>query len=565
MLHDSSTLAVAPHPPIRVRANTNSAAWDVRAPSALATPNVLLVFPRFNPNSFWNLQVVCEMSGARCPAPPLGLITVAALLPPHWNIRLVNRNAQELTERDLDWADVVMTGGMLPQQDDTLALIELCHARNKPVVIGGPDPTSSPELYCDADFLVLGEAECVIAEFIAAWSSGSIGGVFESPKFQVNVTQSPIPRFDLLDPKHYLYIGVQFSRGCPFNCEFCDIIELYGRVPRAKTNAQMLAELDRLYKMGYRGHVDFVDDNLIGNKKALKLFLPELAAWQKARRYPFQFSTEASMNLADDDQLLQMLRAANFFAIFMGIESPDPATLVSMQKKQNTRRSMAESVHKVYSAGMFVLAGFIVGFDSEKPGTGEAMIEAIDAMSIPVAMVGLLTALPNTQLTRRLEKEGRLLPFAKSMGDQCTGGLNFVPLRPRRDVLADFRTVLKGVYNPVAYFGRVRAMGKALDRPDHPSPPTLHGTMRDLRGLAILIWTMTVKRPDLRRHFWSTAVECARANPGSLQYVLEMMAFYLHLGTFATFLIQDLDRQISALDAEAAAAPVAVQPIAAYA
>jgi hypothetical protein len=225
-----------------------------------------------------------------------------------------------------------------------------------------------------------------------------------------------------------------------------------------------------------------------------------------------------------------------------------------MQKKQNTRRSMAESVHRVYEAGMLVTAGFIVGFDNEKPGVGEAMIEAIGAMNIPVAMVGLLTALPNTQLTRRLEKEGRLLPFEKNKGDQCTGGLNFVPLRPRRDVLADFRTVLQGVYNPVSYFARVRAMGLALNRPDYDSASTLRGTLRDVRVLALLAWTMTVKRPDLRALFWRTAVDCARQNPGALEYAMTMMLFYLHLGTFANLLIEDLDRQITVLDTAAAAA-----------
>ena len=212
------------------------------------SPNALLVFPKFNPNSFWNLQAVCDIWGARCPAPPLGLITVAALLPPAWNLRLVNRNAEELTDADLAWADLVMTGGMLPQQDDALAIIELCRRRGKPVAVGGPDAMSSPDTYRHADFLVLGEAEGLIDQFVAAWSAGAAGGVFEGVKFQADVTASPTPRFDLLKFEHYLYVGVQFSRGCPFNCEFCDIIELYGRVPRAKTNAQMLAELDTLYR-----------------------------------------------------------------------------------------------------------------------------------------------------------------------------------------------------------------------------------------------------------------------------------------------------------------------------
>ena len=255
---------------------------------------------------------------------------------------------------------------------------------------------------------MLGEAEGVIDDFIAAWNAGKRSGTFTAPKFQADVTTSPIPRFDLLKFEHYLYVGVQYSRGCPFTCEFCDIIELYGRLPRTKTTAQMLAELDRLYALGYRGHLDFVDDNLIGNKKALKQFLPTLKEWQEQHDYPFELSTEASVNIADDDALLQMMRDANFFALFVGIESPDPETLVAMRKKQNTRSNLVDSIHKIYRAGMFVTAGFIVGFDSEKTDVGDSIAHFIELSAIPVAMVGLLYALPNTQLTRRLAKEGRL-------------------------------------------------------------------------------------------------------------------------------------------------------------
>jgi radical SAM superfamily enzyme YgiQ (UPF0313 family) len=514
----------------------------------MTPPNVLMVFPKFEANSFWNLQAVCDVVGVRCPAPPLGLITLAALLPSAWNIRLVNRNAEELTTRDLAWADLVMTGGMLPQQPDTLALIALCHAHGKLVAVGGPDPTSSPEIYRDADFQVLGEAEGIIDRFVEAWNSGAKSGVFEAEKFKADVTKSPIPRFDLLNFKHYLYIGVQFSRGCPFNCEFCDIIELYGRVPRAKTNEQMLNELDALYRRGYRGHVDFVDDNLIGNKKALKLFLPALTEWQLARGYPFRFSTEASMNLADDDQLLKMLRDANFFAVFMGIESPDTETLISMQKKQNTRRSLADSVHKLYAAGMFVIAGFIIGFDTEKRGVSRGMVEAIEAMSIPVCMVGLLYALPNTQLTRRLQREGRYIQTVSIKGDQCTGSLNFVTLRPRRDVLADYRSVLKSIYSPAAYFGRVRAVGRALSIPDHAARTPFKDLRRLIRGTVVIAWRMTVRHPELRSHFLKTWIACARSKMRNLDAVMSLMAFYLHVGYFAQFLIGELDREIALLD-----------------
>ena len=511
----------------------------------MASSNVLMVFPRFNQNSFWSLQSVCDIYGVKCPAPPLGMMTLAALLPPDWNIRLINRNAQDLKPADIDWADIVMTGGMLPQRDDTLTVIKLSHARGKVVAVGGPDPMSSPESYELADFRVLGEAEGIIHEFVEAWNAGARRGTFEGKKFQVDVTKSPIPRFDLINFQHYLYVGVQFSRGCPFNCEFCDIIELYGRVPRAKSNEQMLAELQTLYDAGYRGHVDFVDDNLIGNKKALKRFLPALITWQHERKYPFEFSTEASINLADDAQLLAMLREANFMAVFVGIESPDTATLIATQKKQNTRRSLTESVHKIYAAGMFVIAGFIVGFDTEKGSMAKGMIDCIADANIPVSMVGLLTALPNTQLTRRLEAEHRLLPFEAGGGDQCTAGLNFITLRPRRDILHDYKTVLEAVYEPAAYFERVRLVGRALNRPDHPVKFELKVALHGFGILMRLIWRMTVTRPELRRPFWNTVTDVARHNPAALKCVITMITLYLHLGTFASVLKKDLDRKVA--------------------
>ena len=527
---------------------------DTRTATVNAHPNVLMIFPRFNQNSFWSLQAACDIFGVKCPAPPLGLMTLAALLPRSWNIKLVNRNAEDFTQHDLDWADIVMTGGMLPQRADTLQLIDHCQAHGKLIAVGGPDPMSAPEVYEKADFRVLGEAEGLVDKFVDAWRSGATSGTFEAVKFTADITKSPIPRFDLINFKHYLYVGVQFSRGCPFNCEFCDIIELYGRVPRSKTNDQMLAELQALYNAGYRGHVDFVDDNLIGNKKSLKRFLPVLAQWQKERGYPFEFSTEASMNLADDDQLLDMLKQANFFAIFTGIESPDTNTLIAMQKKQNTRRSLSDSVHKIYAAGMFVIAGFIVGFDTEKDSTAAGMIDCIEATSIPVGMVGLLTALPNTQLTRRLEKENRLLAFsnvASGQGDQCTAGLNFITLRPRRDILMDYKSVLENIYQPAAYFARVRAVGRALRPADTSSRFNLATAVHETAFLCRLIWRMTVEMPELRGHFWRTVTHTLRYNPRAFEAVISLTTFYLHLGSFAQYLIRDLERQIAVLDHQA--------------
>ncbi len=408
--------------------------------------NVLLVSPRFPTNTYWNIKATCKISGARHTSPPLGLMTVAALLPVEWTCRLVDRNVTDLNEADLAWADLVMIGGMIVQRPDCLALIAKVQGCGKPVVIGGPDVMADPRIYAHADFRVIGEAETIIGDFIAAWQSGQRSGTFTAEKFKADVTGTPVPRFDLIDCRNYVFPSVQFSRGCPFMCEFCDIITLYGRTPRSKTPEQMLAELEALYNRGHRGHVDFVDDNFIGNKKAVKAFLPHLIAWQRERDYPFIFSTEASINLADDDELLALMRKAGFVVVFIGIETPDGDTLVAAQKKQNTRRSIADSVHKIYRAGMFVMAGFIVGFDTEKGSVADDLVTCIEETDIAISIVSLLTALKTTHLHSRLEREKRLFPvswqdkqFAEAAGDQCILGLNFETLRPRREVLSDYK------------------------------------------------------------------------------------------------------------------------------
>jgi radical SAM superfamily enzyme YgiQ (UPF0313 family) len=529
----------------------------------IARPSrVLLVYPHFVPNSFWNYAEACKLVDARYPAAPLGLITVAAMLPQDWEFKLVNCNTETLDAADIDWADMVMTGGMMNQQPDCLRLIDLCHAHGKPVVVGGPDVTSSPHLYAKADFQVLGEAEDVIKDFVAAWQRGERSGVFTAEKFQIDVTKTPMPRFDLLKFEHYLYICVQYSRGCPFTCEFCDIIELYGRRPRTKATAQILAELDELYRLGYRGHVDFVDDNLIGNKKALKIFLPELKNWLEANDYPFEFSTEASINLADDADLLELMKQANFFAVFVGIESPDPETLAATRKKQNTRRDISASIHKIYQYGMFVTAGFIVGFDTERVSIADAMADFIEDCAIPVCMVGLLYALPNTQLTRRLAAEGRLhqghdVMLEANSGDQCTLGINFDPKRPMRDILTDYKMILERVFDPTAYAGRIDRLVSALDRSgrrrDLPE-----GDVRRKMGSIEVVHRIINAVPGVREPFWKTFVNCAKNNPAALRYVVLLMAFYIHLGPFAQRVIAEIDRRIAAEGAEIPVAPVIV-------
>jgi hypothetical protein len=388
----------------------------------------------------------------------------------------------------------------------------------------------------------------VIDAFVAAWESGLREGLFEAEKFTVDVTTSPIPHFSLLNFDYYLHIGVQFSRGCPFTCEFCDIIELYGRVPRAKTNSQMLAELDELYRLGYRGHVDFVDDNLIGNKKAVRTFMPELKAWLEKNDYPFEFTTEASINLADDDDFLRAMSEANFVGVFVGIESPNSDTLVATKKKQNTRRSLVGSIHKIYAAGMFVTAGFIVGFDNEKGSIADAMIGFIEEAAIPVCMVGLLYALPNTQLTRRLEKEGRLHPpppewrIRSGSADQCTQGLNFDTVRPRQEIHLDYKRILERIYEPKAYAGRLERLAALLDN-SHRRRRTLASDSRHGFGASEMLARIVANLPEPRDVFWPAFKQCVSINPQSARWLVALFSLYLHLGPFSRSVISKIEEK----------------------
>ncbi len=519
-------------------------------------PRVLLLHPPFGETSFWNYKAACELVGARYPAPPLGLITVAAMLPEDWPVRLVDCNVQEMSPADLDWADVVFVGGMISQIAGMEEVLAAVRAAGKVSVLGGPEASSRPDLYPQADFRIVGEAEGAMAEFIAAWRRGERQGMIRAPLHSVDVQTSPLPRFDLLDLRAYTHVGVQFSRGCPFLCEFCDIIELFGRKPRAKTPEQVLAELDRLYAVGWRGHVDFVDDNLIGNKKAVMAFLPRLIDWQKRHGFPFYFSTEGSLNLSDDPRFLGLLRDAGFYIIFVGIESPDPDVLVAMQKKQNTRRDIAESVRRINAAGVMVIAGFIIGFDDEGPEVARAQIELIEDCGIAIAMVGLLYALPNTQLSRRLVAENRLADAVDTVEpdtvgiDQCTAGLNFLTRRPRVEIMRDFLQVIEHVYAPDRYFARARQAVAQIDA-SGPSGDLGRAVLaHELRRTVRLMWSVTRRKPELRGPFWKLVFHTLRTNPRALRQAMTMAAIYAHLGPFSRYVADRLREKIDVIEAD---------------
>jgi radical SAM superfamily enzyme YgiQ (UPF0313 family) len=413
----------------------------------------LLVYPEF-PDTYWSFKHALPFAGKRSAFPPLGLLTLSSMMPSTWEKRLVDLNVRPLKDDDIEWADIVFASAMIVQQDSLREVIDRCKAKNRRIAVGGPFISTGAEHVDDADFVFKGEAETTLPDFLRDLEAGEPQHLYESDT-KPDLTRTPIPDFALADMRRYSSMSIQYSRGCPFNCEFCDIIEIYGRVPRTKTNEQVLAEFDALYGAGWRGSLFIVDDNFIGNKKSVKKLMPAVCDWMERHSYPFSLFTEASVNLADDNDLLDMMRRANFRKVFLGIETPVEESLKEAQKGQNTKRSLLDSVHKIQSYGMEVMAGFIVGFDHDPADIFQRQIDFIRQSAIPMAMVGLLTALPETQLWRRLEKEGRLL--MESTGNNTDGTLNFIPTMDRETLLEGYQTILRNIYSPVEYYNRAWA------------------------------------------------------------------------------------------------------------
>ncbi len=489
---------------------------------------VLLLYPLF-PKSFWSFDKVLELIGRKVSLPPLSLTTVAALLPQSWEFRLVDRNVACESEADWYWADLVILSGMIVQKDDMLFLIESAKRRGKPVAVGGPYVTSVPEVAqaAGADFLVLDEGEITLPLLVEAVERGETSGVFRSNGEKPDVTHTPIPRFDLLDLSAYSDMSVQFSRGCPYECEFCDIIVLYGRKPRTKKPEQLLAELQALYDLGWRRSVFVVDDNFIGNKRNAKLMLRELIPWMAERDYPFTFATEASVDLAQDQELLDLMIAANFRAVFLGIETPDTESLSMTQKFQNTRNSLIESVATINQSGLRVMAGFIIGFDGEKSGAGDRIIEFVEATAIPQALFGMLQALPGTALWQRLEKEGRLRTEQTAVSGKQTTLMNFVPTRPLEEIAWEYVNCFWQLYEPDRYLARVYRHYLTMKPTPHKKkhPPMLE--LVELRAVLTIFWRQGIKR-STRWQFWKQLVAILQKNPGVFIHYLTSCAHIEH-------------------------------------
>jgi radical SAM superfamily enzyme YgiQ (UPF0313 family) len=484
----------------------------------------LLVNPRF-PETYWSLSHMLPLVRRRWLVAPLPLLTVAALLPPHWECRLVDLAVEPLDDAELRRADVVMLSSMLVQRDSLHEVLGRCRRLGVRTVVGGPYATAMPERLAEADHLVLGEAEEIAAELCADLEAGRARRVYRAPR-KPELSLSPVPRFDLLRPGAYHYLALQFSRGCPFECEFCDIISLYGRVPRTKSPEQVIAELEAIRATGFRGRVMFVDDNFIGAKKDVRALLAALSAWRRSSRAPFEFFTEASLDLAERPELVRAMTDAGFAVVFVGVESPSPESLRETRKRQNLHGDPIERIRRLRAHGLDVWGGFIVGFDRDGPDIFDAMIDFVRRAGIAYATVGMLIALPGTPLYERLRREGRLRPDAET-GDMFAF-TNVVTLLPADELLRGYLRVLETLYDPEEYFERCREHLRHYEPAPGPAAPPRG---EDLAVVARSLWRQGVRGP-YRSAYWRFLAWALRRAPRKLPLALAQACAGHHFLTY---------------------------------
>jgi radical SAM superfamily enzyme YgiQ (UPF0313 family) len=454
---------------------------------------ILLVYPEF-PDTFWSFKHALKFVRKKAGAPPLGLLTVAAMLPSEWEKRLVDLNVTSLTQADLTWADYVFVSAMIVQRDSARALIARCKEAGVKVVAGGPLFTMEHERFPDVDHFVLNEAELTLSPFLADLTNGCAQPIYTTTEFP-DIQQTPTPLWRLANLKHYDTVSIQFSRGCPFSCDFCNVTALLGHRPRLKTAAQIIAELDSLYALGWRKSVFFVDDNFIGNKKQLKSeVLPALIEWRKGK-IGMPFSTEVSINLADDTELLRLMTQTGFDTVFVGIETPNEESLVECSKTQNKGRDLVESVKRLQRAGLQVQGGFIVGFDNDTPSIFQQQIDFIQKSGIVTAMVGLLQAPPGTRLYERLKREGRLVN--EMSGDNVDGSTNIIPKMGLESLREGYRKILNQIYAPQFYYERVLTFLREYQ----PPKIRVYLELQHILALGRSIYQLGIRGVE-RVHYW---------------------------------------------------------------
>jgi radical SAM superfamily enzyme YgiQ (UPF0313 family) len=417
--------------------------------------NILLVYPKVPSNTYWSFKCALKFIRKKSAMPPLGLLTIAALFPDKYNLKLIDLNVAPLNESDIHWADAIFISAMIVQQDSMREVIRRCKRVGKIIVAGGPFPTSNYQDIADVDHFLLGEVDLTLSDFLLDLEKGIAKPVYPKP-CHPDISNLPVPRFDLLDMDAYGSMAIQYSRGCPFHCEFCDIWTIYGNKPRLKSADTLLKELDALYDLGWRGPLFLVDDNFIGNKKRVKTeLLPALKVWQINHGYPYHFFTEASINMGEDEKLLTAMREAGFNQVFIGVETPDPKGLEETGKKQNLKTNMENSIRTIQRHGMEVMAGFIIGFDSDKEDIFDRQISFIQQNAIPKAMIGFLNALPGTRLYHRLKMEGRILKASLGNNTHCMT-TNFKTIMDPNRLKEGYKNILACVYdfNLKNYFER---------------------------------------------------------------------------------------------------------------
>ncbi len=460
--------------------------------------NILLVSAA-TPDTFWSYKHVLPFLAKKAVLPPLGLLTVAAMLPADWELRVADLNVKSLADKDIDWADYVFISAMLVQADSARRAIARCLRRGKTVIAGGPLFTTGHKLFPEVKHFVLGEAENLMPDLVADLASGNLKDLYQSDD-RPDITRTPAPRWDLINLKQYALMPLQFSRGCPFDCEFCDIVVMNGRVPRVKTPEQMIRELDSLADTGWRDPVFIVDDNFIGNRSKVRALLHELIAWRQRRGFGIQFTTEASLNVADDPELLDLMVRAGFKKLFIGIETPQEKSLLECAKIQNARRDMLAAIKTIQRAGMEVMGGFIVGFDSDEPNIFERQIKFVQEAGVVTAMVGLLSALPGTRLFSRLEREGRIL--RQPTGNNMDSVLNFVPKLDRQLLVDGYRSLVQRLYTPKTYYRRILTFLREY----RPTGPRLHLSWCDVVAFFKSLWIIGLRTRG-RREYWKFFVK----------------------------------------------------------